>query len=634
VARHASELDWQYEPTVPDPGEELSPLVRYARTIEAKNYDPLFRQNAFALQNTNRSFVTGTGDVNVILRQEVEQYEDRADQNLTATYKLQRQVGAAGGWVDVTASSTYAKVRDSTYNTDGAAVTTNRITGSTPTPAASSYTFLNGEYDEGDGTLDSITWTNDVFEHTELVWSLQIIDTDFSAGEYIEFRIVESGGTVLDAYAAYARYTCNAAPVTNSYSTDFWEEMTDAEDTVSGTTPTVIDAMTITPGAGTYLVMFSGAVNTETSETLTCAIYENGSEVSLSGPIYYTRTQFAGEASHDNHDDKWQMACVGIATVGASQAIDVRWWSSGSSVTWDMHSRRLILVKVEGTGISAGAAGSNSVSTSTTDFSASAASISSPPGDAGDYLVLFKCSPVGHATVVVGAEFRLYVGGTAEDSDHFRLFEHELSYLATEFPHFQACIVNVGASEAVDMRYARVGGTSETITVDDVGLVMYGPFDASDWAQDNAQTQDANAISGSYVAVDRDDTTTDMSVSLSAADDYIAVFNEVMDLSTGVAVGLARLRWAFHVNGTEDESTYAVKSWEESWAAAQQTSYWAFGQISPGASQSVDIRVYGVDQTSGFNLQHQERTLLMFRPSTYAGVSPLTGGYCGFIPIN
>lgn len=198
-------MRWIYEPRWLDPGSELSPLVKYARSISAHNIDPDPRQDGFAFGNpgtesghtldtedTNRTVQEdGNGNYAFFLRIQLWQDITNADQNLTQTFKLKAQRNGTGGYTDVTASSSYVQVVANGDITDGGA-TSERLT------APSSGTWLNGEIDEGDGTWDSITWTQATVQYTELLISLQIIDADMNADDYLDFRVYYTSDTALN----------------------------------------------------------------------------------------------------------------------------------------------------------------------------------------------------------------------------------------------------------------------------------------------------------------------------------------------------------------------------------------------------------------------------------------------------
>ena len=147
----------------------------------------------------------GVGNYTAFLRIEVEQTLPNADLGLTEAFKLQYNHNG-GGWTDVTASSSVVRVVANANIADGA-TTTNRIAGSAET-------FVAGRYDEGDGTTASITAATP--GHTELLWSLEFVDTDLADTDTVDFRVVEDDGTLMfnagTADNARLTWTAGAAP--------------------------------------------------------------------------------------------------------------------------------------------------------------------------------------------------------------------------------------------------------------------------------------------------------------------------------------------------------------------------------------------------------------------------------------
>jgi len=178
--------------------------------IVAHNLDPLVDQVYFAFgdpgtiaghtldtANADRTAQEdGNGNYAFFLRIQLNQTRTNNDQNNTRTYKLQYQVNGTGGtWLDVTASSTHIQAVDDSNNADGAAVTSARV-------QTTDYTYANGEYDEVDGVLDAITWATNTQATREMVWSLLAIDSQLSASDVVYFRVIESGGTLLNNSAS------------------------------------------------------------------------------------------------------------------------------------------------------------------------------------------------------------------------------------------------------------------------------------------------------------------------------------------------------------------------------------------------------------------------------------------------
>lgn len=105
--------------------------------------------------------------------------------------------------------------------------------------------------------------------------------------------------------------------------------------TTTSTTDVVVTSTTITPGAGTYLVLFSTDLSHGTnSATITTSIYQNGAQVANS-ERFFQRTSAGDRKAH---------LCSGFATVADGQAIDIRWRTSTGTAT--MANRSLALLKV------------------------------------------------------------------------------------------------------------------------------------------------------------------------------------------------------------------------------------------------------------------------------------------------
>jgi hypothetical protein len=122
---------------------------------------------------------------------------------------------------------------------------------------------------------------------------------------------------------------------THAVSVSNQEATATVDDTTTSLTDLLINSMTQTPAAGTYLVMFSGSIvnSANGAERTWISLYLNGSQVSAtersigtSGGAYVPSTTFA------------------IITTPGAQAIEVRWRVAGGTST--VHSRRLTLLKL------------------------------------------------------------------------------------------------------------------------------------------------------------------------------------------------------------------------------------------------------------------------------------------------
>ncbi|MBK8244918.1 MAG: hypothetical protein IPK88_15945 [Saprospiraceae bacterium] len=101
-------------------------------------------------------------------------------------------------------------------------------------------------------------------------------------------------------------------------------------------TEVLIPGMTITPGAGDYLIFFTGAVeNTGFGDPVTISIYSNGSQIAAS----VIKCESFGGMSNPIGSNAY------LTNLGAGQAIEVKWKVSGGTGT--CHQRTLIVQKVK-----------------------------------------------------------------------------------------------------------------------------------------------------------------------------------------------------------------------------------------------------------------------------------------------
>ena len=146
-----------------------------------------------ALQNTNitRDISVG-GDKQVHLRYRMDEVgTGDIDGATTDDYQLQFQVNSGGGWSDVTASSSRVQTDTSSELSDGSA-TTNRTQDGISNGLGDA--FVAGEQEDGDGEItDSQLTGNDYTEH---VWALDLISADWTADDFVTFRLRFNGGNM------------------------------------------------------------------------------------------------------------------------------------------------------------------------------------------------------------------------------------------------------------------------------------------------------------------------------------------------------------------------------------------------------------------------------------------------------
>jgi len=109
--------------------------------------------------------------------------------------------------------------------------------------------------------------------------------------------------------------------------------------TTTSATDVLLDSMTLTPGAGSYLVHFISSISGTTNNAVVFAsIYANGVQVPN------TEIRIVPRSSNSSNVTAL-ISCVGIATVADGQAIDIRWRTSAGTVT--AYQRKLQLLRTE-----------------------------------------------------------------------------------------------------------------------------------------------------------------------------------------------------------------------------------------------------------------------------------------------
>jgi hypothetical protein len=98
----------------------------------------------------------------------------------------------------------------------------------------------------------------------------------------------------------------------------------------------LIPGMTITPGAGDYLIFFTGSVeNTGFGDAVTVSIYSNGNQIAASVVRCESFSNLSNPIATNGY----------LTNLGAGQAIEVKWKVSGGTGT--CHQRTLIVQKVK-----------------------------------------------------------------------------------------------------------------------------------------------------------------------------------------------------------------------------------------------------------------------------------------------
>ncbi len=186
-----------------------------------------------SITNEIRQDIAG-GDKQVHLRYRVQEIGDGdIDGGTTDDYSLQYQVNGGGGWTSITTSSSRVQTDTSSELSDGSA-TTNRVTNGLSDGSGS---FVAGEQEDGDGEItDSQLTGNDFTEH---VWALDLISADWSASDFVEFRMRYNGGGMDNT--ALPRITDDLVRIYDAPKFRFYEDGTE-----SGSSPIAAEDVNLT----------------------------------------------------------------------------------------------------------------------------------------------------------------------------------------------------------------------------------------------------------------------------------------------------------------------------------------------------------------------------------------------------
>ena len=169
--------------------------------------------------------------------------------------------------------------------------------------------------------------------------------------------------------------------------------------TIASGTYALLDSMTLTPGAGDYVLSFTSSVEGTNDTDIFFSVYVNGVAVA------HTERVFRSEASIVDRSHTVAIYAY-LPSVGAGQAVEIR-WQRGISGTATCHERTLTLQEVDSADISQASATNDINTTSTTDTLMTNMTVT--PGVAGDYIIYFSTSMHGNAGALNA--FSIYIGG-------------------------------------------------------------------------------------------------------------------------------------------------------------------------------------------------------------------------------
>ncbi|NIQ91673.1 MAG: DUF2341 domain-containing protein, partial [Deltaproteobacteria bacterium] len=444
-------------------------------------------------------------DTNIRLRFQVSN-EGGQPSDPTVTYQLQVAETATCGSGTYTAvptdNSGHWQIMDSSYITEPQA--TSDIPSGLSDPVGG--TFVPGEVKEVGNTTGSIPL--DACEYTEVEFVLRATEYATYSGDYCFQLYDTTNGKTLnyskygdvslaDGIFSYRKpITFPAANLGASCSPN--QVSATAPDTTTSAAYVLVDSMTITPGAGDYVVWFSGTLENSATGTQHVSLFLDGSQITHTEREITTESSIPGTpfvvATH-----------AYISGVTGGQAIEVHWKTDAPTAT--MLERTLVVTKVSATDVMQVSEIPTNLATTTSATYEQINTMTITPG-AGDYLIWFSGSIMNTASPSV-QHVSLFVNGS-QLAHTEREIDQEESLTTTYFPvATHALKASVGDNEAIAVYWKRDTGTA---TMKARTLTVY-KINAANSLEESA-TLDDTTTSASYTPVDS------MSITPGAAGNY------------------------------------------------------------------------------------------------------------------
>lgn len=379
------------------------------------------------------------------------------------------------------------------------------------------------------------------------------------------------------------------------------EKSSSSTDTTNSATFNDMTTMTDTPGAGTYLLIFSATIAFTSAgpadETVDIIVREGGTELG-----HTQRTWRAEDSVAQN--DRWPIGVAAKVAPGASEAVDIYWRVSSGTVT--VYDRIMVLIPVD-----SGDIFEATQVPATTDTETSATNtlmadmIINNPG-AGDYVAIYSGTMYVEASTTATAGFVLYEGGT-EVAHSDRLYQHEGSMHASmEQSMMTAAEVTLSSgTDDIEVRWRRTAG-SGTPTVAGRTLVAV-KSDSINILEASAEGNHTDT-SASFETLDS------LTFSTPASGTYVAIATFSADSGAVDIDGDNVTDGAFHVAGTEEADTRRTLHQDSSFNDTEFV-HFSTGVVNPNGSQDVDYRWRGDQATN--RIAHDRTMLLLSEPSGF-----------------
>lgn len=264
----------------------------------------------------------------------------------------------------------------------------------------------------------------------------------------------------------------------------------------------LMSGMTLTPGAGSYLAIFTGDLWSNDGNLH----YYVG--IAVNGTVQaHTEREHYNEGSLAELSQPRRMMTHAFVTVTAGQTIECHWRCETTGLTVNAAARNLTLISVDAGDTDQVTATANATMASATPALLTGMQFSSP--GASDYLAVFSCSCEGASGDTVN--MAIYVGGTEVAHTERRLFM-ESSIPNTSYPLMIAAKVSPTAGQNVEVYWWRSTGTG-TITCHERTFTLL----------DNRTVHEVSATANDTSTSTTDELMDSMEHTTPAAGDYLAI---------------------------------------------------------------------------------------------------------------
>ncbi len=338
--------------------------------------------------------------------------------------------------------------------------------------------------------------------------------------------------------------------------------------TLNQTSWTQVNGMTLTPGAGNYLAVFSMQVQFAASpggNILKVAIYVNN--------VKQDHTEREIRDNSSLNDMYWGICTSCYVQPGAAQSVEVRYIIDGGSMTGT--NRELNLFPAPGTNYQDTDTVNDTIASGTWT---TLDNMTRTPAS-GNYLLVFtaSCEPPA-AGENVG--FRLSVGGSPVAYTERQCFL-ESSAAPASYTVMIAASISPNGSQVVEIEWARITG-SGTQTCYERNMILIG-IASADIKLAQGTADDSDSTADTDVAID------DMLITDPGANDWLILFSS-FDYYGSLSTGEGLTTYKIYEGGAEDTNLTRIFEHEDSLDNTYM-SFYLTGRVTLSAGTD-DIQAY------------------------------------------